>query len=189
MEPASSPTPPAPASSPRLAPKEGRRPRDMILSLAVLLVPIALIMVFYQVVLEGNRPVSVDTTSSVELASREFPVRMPAGLTEDDDWHVTSANFRREGTGATLRLGYIPPSDEAILMIQSTVDPSVLVPAEVGAEGQRSGTFRTTQRTWMQYAGRKGETALIATEQSHTIVLIGSSNDVANLEKLAAALP
>lgn len=175
--------------TPRLAPKEARRPRDMIISLAVLLIPIALLMGFYRVVLEGDRPVSTDPTSSIELASREFPVAQPAGLTEDQDWHVTSANFRRENGGATLRLGYVPPSDKAILMIQSTVDPSMLVPAEVGEEGRRTGTFRTDQRTWLQYDGRPGETALIATEQTRTIVIIGDRGDTENLERLASALP
>ncbi|WP_231953707.1 DUF4245 domain-containing protein [Actinoplanes derwentensis] len=174
---------------PRLAPKEGRRPRDMIISLLVLLVPIALVMGFYRVVLEGDRPVSIDPASSIDLASRQFPVTVPVGLTEDQDWHVTSANFRRENDGATLRLGYVPPSDKAILMIQSSVDPSILVPAEVGKQGQRTGTFRTDQRTWLQYSGRTGETALIATEPDRTIVLIGASGDTENLEKLATALP
>ncbi|HWS37976.1 MAG TPA: DUF4245 domain-containing protein [Actinoplanes sp.] len=174
---------------PRLAPKEGRRPRDMIISLLVLLIPIALLMGFYRVVLDGDRPVSVDPASSIDLASRVFPVAVPAGLTEDDDWHITSANFRREDGGATLRLGYIPPTDKAILMIQSSVDPNTLVPAEVGAEGKRTGSFRTEARTWMQYSGRVGETVLIWTEQDRTVVLIGDSGDTANLEKLAAAIP
>ncbi|GAA1588340.1 DUF4245 domain-containing protein [Actinoplanes couchii] len=174
---------------PRLAPKEGRRPRDMIISLLVLLVPIALMMGFYRVVLDGDRPVSIDPASSIDLASRAFPVAVPAGLTEDQDWHITSANFRREDNGATLRIGYIPPSDKAILMIQSNVDASVLVPAEVGAQGQRTGTFRTGQRTWLQYSGRTNETALIATEETRTIVILGDSADTANLEKLATAIP
>lgn len=174
---------------PRLAPKEGRRPRDMIISLLVLLIPIALIMGFYRVVLDGDRPVSVDPSSSIDLASREFPVAVPTGLTEAQDWHLTSANFRRVDGGSTLRIGYIPPSDKAILMIQSNVDPNTLVPAEVGAEGKRTGAFRTDQRTWMQYSGRAGETVLIWTEQDRTTILIGDSGDTANLEKLAAAIP
>ncbi|WP_435869596.1 DUF4245 domain-containing protein [Actinoplanes xinjiangensis] len=185
--PAVSPT--APAAEPpaaRLSAREERRPRDMILSLLVLLVPIALFLTFYRVVLDGDQPIAVDPTSSIELAAREFPVARPAGL--GDDWHVTSANFRREDGGATLRLGYVDPDAEPILLVQSTIAPDVLVPAEVGAEGKRTGAYRTGERTWMRYTGRKNETALILTEQPRTIVIIGNSADTTNLEKLAAAL-
>jgi len=172
---------------PRLAAREERRPRDMVLSLAVLLIPIALFLGFYRIVLDGDKPISVDATSSIELATREFPVAQPAGL--GDDWHVTSANFRRENGGATLRLGYVAPSDKALLLVQSNVDAATLVPAEVGPTGKRTGTYRAGERTWLEYAGRAGETALISTEQTRTIVIIGSSSDTGNLEKLAAALP
>jgi hypothetical protein len=187
VEPAVTPAaePPAPAT-PRLSARQERRPRDMILSLLVLLVPIALFLTFYRVVLDGDKPISVDPTSSIELAAREFPVARPAGL--GDDWHVTSANFRREDTGATLRLGYVDPDDKPILLVQSTIAPAVLVPAEVGAEGKRTGAYRTGERTWMRYTGRENETALILTEQTRTIVIIGNSADTTNLEKLAAAL-
>jgi hypothetical protein len=189
VEPASeSPAPaPAPAAAPRLAAREERRPRDMILSLLVLLVPIALFLTFYRVVLDGDKPISVDPTSSIELATREFPVARPDGL--GDGWHVTSANFRREDTGATLRLGYVDPDDQPILLVQSNIAPATLVPAEVGAEGQRTGAYRSGERTWMRYTGRENETALILTEQTRTIVIIGDSADTTNLEKLAASLP
>lgn len=177
---------PDPATSPRLAAREERRPRDMILSLLVLLVPIALFLTFYRVVLDGDQPISVDPTSSIELAGREFPVAQPRDL--GDDWHVTSANFRRENGGATLRLGYVDPDDKPILLVQSTVAPATLVPAEVGAEGQRIGAYRNDERTWMRYTGRENETALILTEQNRTIVIIGNSADTTNLEKLASSL-
>ncbi|MEU4618828.1 DUF4245 domain-containing protein [Actinoplanes sp. NPDC023801] len=178
---------PAPEPSvPRLSAREGRRPRDMIISLLVLLVPIALVLTFYRVVLEGDRPVAKDPTSSIQLASREFPVAQASGLGED--WHITSANFRREDGGATLRLGYVDPDDRPILLVQSDVDAATLVPAEVGDQGKRTGTYRAGARTWMQYSGRPGETALIVTEQERTMLIIGDSAAAGNMEKLASSL-
>ncbi|MEU4687464.1 DUF4245 domain-containing protein [Actinoplanes sp. NPDC023714] len=182
MEPATSAPAPAPA---RLAPKEGRRPRDMIYSLLVLLVPIALVMVFWKVVLDGDKPLTKDPSSAIQSASREFTVAQPAGLSED--WHVTSATFGREEGGATLRIGYVDPDADPILVVQSTVPADTLVPAEVGDQGKRTGTFRTANRTWMTYSGRPGETAFIVTEQNRTIVLIGETKQK-NMETLAAAL-
>ncbi|MBB2946063.1 hypothetical protein FB565_005821 [Actinoplanes lutulentus] len=183
MEPAAS----APAvPSPRLAPREGRRPRDMILSLLVLLIPIGLGMVYWRVVLDGDKPIAKDPSSAIQLASAHFTVAQPTGLGED--WTVTSANFRNENGGATLRVGYADPDADPILMVQSTVPAATLVPAEVGDEGTRTGTFRSANRAWLTYAGRPGEIAFIVTEQNRTIVLVGKT-DQENLETLAAALP
>ncbi|GIE27739.1 hypothetical protein Ait01nite_007840 [Actinoplanes italicus] len=177
---------PAPESpAPRLSAREGRRPRDMIISLVVLLVPIALILTFYRVVLEGDRPLSKDPTSAIELASREFPVLVPSGLGED--WHLTSANFQRVDGGATLRIGYVDPDKKPILLIQSSVDSATLVPAEVGAEGTRIGTYRTANSTWMQYTGRPGESALIQTQPDRTILIIGPESATGSIEKLASS--
>ncbi|MDI6099720.1 DUF4245 domain-containing protein [Actinoplanes sp. NEAU-A12] len=208
MEPASSPAPvpgetaptetsataPSPAraaaaTSPRLAAKEGRRPRDMVLSLLVLLVPVALLMTYYKVVLDGEKPHRVKAeslASTLSAAERVFPVAQAAGLSTD--WYITSAHFRREEGGSTLRLGYVDPAEKPILMVQSNITATTLVPAEVGAQGERIGAYRTDRRTWMRYTGRPGEMALIVTEQNRTIVIIGNDDDTANLEKLASSL-
>ncbi|MEV0897630.1 DUF4245 domain-containing protein [Actinoplanes sp. NPDC049802] len=182
------PTPAEPQPSPRLAAREGRSPRDMLLSLLVLLVPIALLLTFYRVVLDGDEPISIDPTSAIQQAEREFPVAQPRGL-DEDDWHVSSAVFRRADGGATLRIGYVGPAGKAMQLIQSTVASATLIPAEVGDSGTRVGAYRTDARVWMQYTGRPGETALISAEPDRTIVIIGDGGDTENLQKLASALP
>ena len=182
VEPASSA--PAPAAS-RLSPREGRRPRDMAYSLLILLVPIALLLTFYRVVLNGDAPITVDPSSSIQQAAKEFPVAEPRGL--GDDWHVSSARVTRDNGGVTLRIGYVDPDDDPVLLTQGTVPATTLVPSEVGKEGKRSGTFRTPARIWTVYTGRPGETALVATEESRTIVIVGST-ERKNLEKLASSL-
>ncbi|MBG0561662.1 DUF4245 domain-containing protein [Actinoplanes sp. NEAU-A11] len=157
----------------------------MFLSLAVLLVPIALMLTFYRVMLDGDKPITVDPAPAFQQASQEFAVAQPAGL--GDDWHVSSATVRHENGGVTLRIGYVDPDDDPILMVQSTVPAATVVPAEVGKEGKRIGAFRTEERTWMRYSGRPGETALIFTETNRTIVIVGKT-DQKNLDTLAAAL-
>ncbi len=175
---------PAPAPA-RLSPREGRRPRDMAYSLLVLLVPIALLLTFYRVVLSGDAPITIDPTSAIEQAAKEFPVARPTGL--GDDWHVSSAHTTRGNGGVTLRLGYVDPDGDPILFSQGTVPPATMVPAEVGKEGERTGAFRTDARTWMVYTGRPGETALVFTEASRTLVIVGST-ERKNLETLARSL-
>jgi hypothetical protein len=182
VEPAATDTPTASA---RLTKREGRSPRDMALSLLVLIVPIALLLVFYRVVLSGDEPLTVDPASSIQLASKEFAVLAPAGLGED--WRVTAATFKRENGGATMRIGYVDPDDNPVQLVESTQPAATLVPAEVGRDGKRTGAYRTDARTWMVYSGRPGETALIFTETNRTILVLGKTKQ-ANLEKLASAL-
>src|SRR3954466_6413249 len=62
------PDAPAAAPPPALGKREGRSPRDMALSLFVLLVPIALLLTFYRVVLSGDAPVNVDPTATFQEA-------------------------------------------------------------------------------------------------------------------------
>src|SRR4051812_2017541 len=49
----------------RLGRGQERSPRDMTLSLVVLLVPIALLLIFYRVVLSGDAPVTVDPAPTI----------------------------------------------------------------------------------------------------------------------------
>jgi hypothetical protein len=168
--------------------KRGERsPRDMALSLAVLLIPIALLLVFYRVVLGGDSPVEVDARPVLQEAQQAalFPVAVPGGLGKD--WSVSSATFRRQTDGATLRLGYVDPDKDPIQLVESNVAPEKLLPAEVGTNATPGGMFRSAGRAWRLYTGRPGEQALVLTEPNRTIVLVGRA-DVKNLQTLALAL-
>ncbi|WP_305785089.1 DUF4245 domain-containing protein [Symbioplanes lichenis] len=174
--------------APALGKRGERRPRDMALSLAVLLVPIALGIFFYQFFLDGNKPVTYDARPTLESARAAalFPVSEPQGLS--DDWHVQSATFKRESTGATLRLGYSDPDASPVLLVESSVPTATLIPAELGENPQATATVRVGARAWQQYDGRPGETALVLLEKGRTILVIGSAKSD-ELEKFAAALP
>lgn len=167
--------------------RAGRSPRDMALSVAVLLVPIALLVIFYRVVLNGDAPVTVDPSATIQEArsANVFPVVVPAGLSAD--WHVSTATFRRETAGATLRLGYVAPDDDALQLVESSIAPEKLLPAELGAKPEPRGNFRDGDRAWRQYQARPGENALVLTEPGRTIVVVGTT-DEKHLEELAAAL-
>ncbi|MEV6487342.1 DUF4245 domain-containing protein [Actinoplanes sp. NPDC051633] len=177
----------AAAEPARLGKRAGRSPRDMAMSLIVLLVPIALLLAFYRVVLSGEAPVTVDAAPAIQQAQSAgaFPVAVPEGLS--DDWHVTSANFKRAPEGASLRLGYVAPDDDAVLLIESSVPAAQLLPAELGKEAKPRGTFRDGEAAWRSYLARPGETALVLTDQTRTIIVLGNS-DEKNLQALAAAV-
>lgn len=160
----------------------------MALSLAVLLVPIFLLLAFYRLVLGGETPITVDPGPAISQASSSaaFPVAVPTGL--GDDWHVTAATFRRDGEGATLRLGYVDPDTDPALLVQSSVPPTELIRAELGADAGPRGTVRLGERTWQRYDARRGETALLLIEKGRTTIVVGTA-DPKRVQALAASLP
>jgi hypothetical protein len=159
----------------------------MALSLAVLLVPIALLLVFYRVFLNGDAPVTVDPGPTIEEAQSAavFPVAVPGGL--GADWHVSSAKFQRGADGATLRIGYVDPDDNGVQLIESSVPPATLLPAELSTKAKPLDTFRADARVWRLYDARPGEQALVFAEQNRTIIVVGRT-ETKNLETLASSL-
>jgi len=165
----------------------GRSPRDMAMSLGVLLLPIALLLIFYRVVLDGDKPVSVDAAPTIQQArsAAVFPVLVPQGLGED--WHPVSATFSKDTDGATLRLGYVDPESDPIQLVESSVPTPKLLPAELGKDPKAVSTFRDGARTWQRYDAREGEHALLLLEKGRTVIVVGLAESKA-LERLAASL-
>jgi hypothetical protein len=182
--------PDAPAADQRplkLGRREGRSPRDMAMSLAILLIPIVLLLAFYRVVLGGDEPIEVDPAPAIAQArsAAVFPVAEPAGL--GDGWRVSTATFRRQPEGATLRIGYVDPDDDPVQLMQSSVPPDTLLPAELSKDAEVRGMFRAPNGVWRRYDARPGESALVLAEPGRTVVVVGRT-DAENLETLAAAL-
>lgn len=190
-EPASTPeqsdaAAPLPAEAVAAAPtREGRSLKDMVLSLGVLVVPIALLLIFYRVVLSGDAPLTVDPAPTIQEAQTAFTVAVPTGL--GDDWHVTAATFKREAAGATLRLGYADPDKDPIQLLESTVPAASLLPAELTTSAKPLENFRAANGVWRLYDGRPGEQALVLADPSRTIIVVGRT-DVRNLRALASSL-
>ncbi|GAA0507830.1 hypothetical protein Ade02nite_49830 [Paractinoplanes deccanensis] len=171
----------------RLARGQERSPKDMAMSLLVLLVPIALLLIFYRTVLNGDAPITVDPAPSLQEARRAnvFTVVEPRGL--GDDWHVSSATFRRDTEGATLRIGYVDPDKDALQLVESNVPSATLLPTELTKAAKPAGEFRSDAGVWRLYDTRPGEKALVLADQTRTVIVIGKS-DVERLETLAGSL-
>ena len=159
----------------------------MALSLAVLLVPIALLLVFYRTVLDGDKPISVDAEPAIQQArsAAAFPVVLPQGL--GDDWHTVSATFKRDPDGATLRLGYVDPDRDPVQLVESSTPTAKLLPVELGADPKPVSTFNDGARTWQRYEARKGENALLLLDKGRTIIVVGPAGSE-QLETFAASL-
>jgi hypothetical protein len=159
----------------------------MAMSLAVLLIPIALLLTFYRVVLSGDAPVTIDPAPAIQEArqANAFTVVVPQGLSED--WHTSSATFTRRPEGATLRIGYVDPDDDPVQLVQSSLPAATLLPAELTRDAKQLGPFRAPNGVWRLYDARPGEKALVLSDGVRTIIVVGRT-DERNLQTLAASL-
>jgi hypothetical protein len=165
---------------------EGRSPKDMALSLAVLIVPIALLIVLYRVLFNGDAPRTVDPGAAVQQAqqAKAFPV-VTAHVGRD--WHTTSARFTRQASGVTLRLGYVDPGKDPVQLVESSVPAASLLPAELSKDAKPVDRFRAANGVWQLYDTRPGEQALVLSDGSRTVIVIGKTG-IERLEELAASL-
>ncbi|MFI9641917.1 DUF4245 domain-containing protein [Micromonospora sp. NPDC051925] len=168
-------------------PRSERSPKDMALSLLVLLVPIALLLAFYRGFLGGEQPTTVDAAPAYEQAraANVFPVTEPSGL--GSGWRTVSASFRTVDDGANLRVGYLTPEGRGAQLVQSNVPPERLLPAELTAEGQPQGPAELGGANWQRYTGRGNEQALVLLEPNRTVIVVGDARDN-ELRELAGAL-
>ncbi|MCZ7439754.1 DUF4245 family protein [Micromonospora sp. WMMC241] len=164
-----------------------RSPKDMVLSLLILLVPIALLIAFYRGFLGGDSPVTVDPAPALEQArsANAFPVAAPTGL--GDDWRTVNARFRTEADGATLRIGYVTPEGRGAQLVESNVPAEKLLPAEL-SDGQPQGPADLPDGlSWQRYTARGNEQALVLLEPNRTVLVVGDARE-SELRRLATSL-
>ena len=171
--------------------KRGRETvRDMLLSLAVVLAVVVVIYVFTRPT--GDEAVKVvdpaSTISSAEAAA-DYDLVAPRDLA--DGWRTTSATFDTEGEveGATeteLRLGYVTPSDEFALYVQSDAAYDDVLKEEL-RNPEQTGTETIAGEEWERYLTRGDEIALVHRHPDSTLVVTGNA-PLEELTELAASL-
>ncbi|NBE81395.1 DUF4245 domain-containing protein [Micromonospora rubida] len=167
--------------------RSDRSPKDMAISLLVLLVPIVLLLAFYRGFLGGDQPNTVDPAPALEQAraANAFPVSQPTGL--GDDWKTVNASYRSVEGGSSLRIGYLTPEGRGAQIVQSNVPPERLLPAELTAEGQPQGPTELGGRSWQRYTARGNEQALVLLEPDRTVIVVGDAREN-ELRRLADAV-
>ncbi|MFC4020579.1 DUF4245 family protein [Micromonospora sp. GCM10011542] len=177
-----------PAPPPRQeAAKSERSPKDMAISLLVLLIPIALLLAFYRGFLGGDQARTVDPAPAIEQAraANVFPVSQPEGL--GSDWRTVSATYQLVEGGANLRIGYLTPEGRGVQLVQSNVPAERLLPTELTDQGRPEGQTDLGGRTWQRYSTQGRQQALVLLEPARTVIVMGDARDN-ELRQLATAL-
>lgn len=160
-----------------VAQRLGRRPRDMAISIGLLLVVVFSLFGLYRC-LGGDDAVTVDPDSVYEEArdAGDFPVLTPKGLS--GDWKAVSADYQPNSGGATLRVGWRSPAGGGIQLIESDMVPASLVSRELGADAAPTGNaVDEGGRQWQVYSARNGETAYVFQEPERTVIVTGKAKE------------
>jgi hypothetical protein len=161
----------------------GRGARDIILSMLVLLVPLALVVALFR--FQGGESVqTVDTAPAIaDAQAARFPLAVPTQL--DSGWRPLSAVFQRSG-GLTLRIGYLTPNGDTAQLVESNRPETALLDDTIGS--RPAGTTRPIGgEDWQHYDLANGNRAFVLTSADRTLVVYGSASD-AELGVLAASL-
>lgn len=160
----------------------GRTPKDMALSLLVLIVPVVLIMLIYRGLHGGDTPVTVDPAAETARAAKAGLTFTPRELPAD--WKVATARF--DGRTNTLRLGYLTGAEQGLQLVEAKRPE--LAREELTTTGQQTGSVRVGAADWQTWTGRPKENALVLTRGGVTIVIVGQVAQ-ADLVAIAERLP
>ena len=169
--------------------------RDMVFSLAVIGVPIAVVLVLKPS--KAGDPTHVidaasyQTTLTAARQSEPFTVLTPSGLPAS--WRLTSAYYQPEGaTAADWHLGYLTPSGK-YASLEQTTEPLVSFLNDQHSDASPNTAVQiadATPNVWQRYTGTTPtglRTLLFHTDAKSTVVVAGSAS-LAELEQLAGDL-
>ncbi|MBV1849085.1 DUF4245 family protein [Catellatospora tritici] len=154
----------------------GRTPKDMVMSLGVLLVPVLLLVLGYRLFYGWNDAVTVDPTPAIESAGRASMAPLP-GAVAPDGWQTVTAKW----SDGKLRIGYLDRDNHGARLVQSRTSAAELVKAELGEKAQLGEQTSVGGVTWQRYRAPDDEFALVRTSGDTAILLVGRDVDLAEL--------
>lgn len=177
--------PAPPGSAPR---RGGRSVRDMMLSMAALLIPVIALLLAYEFFFNGSSPRAIDPSGTYAAAAHDggFRVERPVGLPAG--WSAISSSLDKSGDGSVLRVSYVPPDKTGLQLIESDRPIDSLLPDELGTDAVPGDLSAIATRQWREYPhARGGSRALVLAENGRTIIVIGTATQQ-DLNVFAAAL-
>ncbi len=159
-----------------------------MLSLAALLIPIAIMLGAYKYFFAGEAPIKVDASQTYATARHDagYPILEPSGLPAK--WTTISSAFDRGGDGSVLRVAYVAPAGTGLQLVESDRPVNSLLPDELGSDAQPGDLVTLGGQQWRSYpAARGGNRALVLADNGHTTIVIGTVSD-ADLRTFALAL-
>lgn len=168
----------------------------MVLSLAVILVPVLLIVWFFTRTPEEPPVTTVDWRPVVSQAraSAGYPVLAPAEV--PGDWRATKARYASKGdrwvgdkvaAGNRWELGFLDDTNTYVAINQSSQTASGFV-AEVTRSANADGQSTVAGRTWQRMVSPDGRTRALVTRVGSSTAVVVADADYPVLERFAGLL-
>ena len=172
------------------------RPRDMVISLGVLLVPILLISWWFTRT-PADAPVQTVDWQSVLGQSRTvapYPLLGPVGL--PDTWVATKAQWSKTGEpavnqeaapGNTWQLGMLSPDQVYVSLTQRDAAGPALI-AQVSRSGRPDGMSAIGGVTWSRWVSADDRTRSLSRVDGSVTTVVSADLSYAGLEAFASTL-
>lgn len=170
--------------------------RDMIVSLAVILVPVGIVWGVLSYAPDAPEVDTVNPTPVMSRAASVAPFHLLEAKNLPDGWRATSARFASQGqrfvgdqtaTGDWWEIGYLSPDDIHFALNQRSGDPGAWL-AALTRSGIEDGTSTLAGQEWTRYVSPDDRTrSLVRDDGDSTIVLVADASYEA-LEAFAGTL-
>lgn len=173
------------------------RSRDMIISLAVIAIPILVIMVlFTRTPEETVEPVDLGPFLSRAHEQSPYPVLVAEGLGEG--WTPVRSAWAQKGqqwittdpaAGNSWQVGYLSPDKIYYGVLQRDDAGSELIRSAT-REGREldGGAVELADRSWTRYESPDSRTRSLVNEQGEVTTVVSADTDFAELEAFTSAL-
>jgi len=170
--------------------------RDMVISMAVLIVPVLLITWFFSQTPKPEVEI-VDVAPVLAQAEEEspYPILRPVGL--PDGWRPIRVAWAADGerwitgedaVGNSWQLGYLAPNDIYIAIQQRDRATAGFI-TWVTREGYREdGAVDVAGLTWERYVSHDGRTRSLIAEDAGMVAAVTGDADYEQLEAFASTL-
>jgi len=175
---------------------KAKRPIDMMLSLAVILIPIVLISWFFTRTPDSPpvRPVDWAPTLATARAESPFPVLAPANL--PGTWTGRKVVWAKPGQpgidgqpspGHAWQLGLLSPEQVYVTVSQRDAGLPGLI-ALVSRDRRKDGTAQVSGATWDRYVTDDGRTRALAKTDGTVVTVVAGDTSYDGLAAFASTL-
>ncbi|WSR62422.1 DUF4245 domain-containing protein [Streptomyces sp. NBC_01198] len=162
--------------------------RDLVLSLVVLSVVVAVIYLFvpHDSKADPVKPISYSVELGQARRDAPFKVAGPEGLSAQ--WRATSVDYNAaDPHKVSWHIGFVDPEQQYVAVEQSNDVPADFIAAvTLNAHRDGSRTVTVGGQVWERWTGKR-YTALVRKEQGVTTIVLGTGPD-SQLTQMAAAL-
>jgi len=168
---------------------------DLLRSLALILVPIAVITVLFTRLPDDHPVKVVDWQPVLSTARQQAPYRVLAPANLPEGWRATAVNWVKVGdpylgkpsVRNLWQLGMLSPDDVYLSVVQGDLQPDDLV-REQTRMGVPDGTSTVGDATWQRRVSPDDRTrSLVRTDSTATTIVVGDTS-YTGLEAFAATL-